>query len=113
MEPINSGHGVARSCVREDALSVQWESVPCEVTTREAEGNCIVPRGRVESNRKRRNSLQDTNLFRRDGVASLRAYGEALADRPAARASVTARHRLHGVVEGGMFRRQSGVSGET
>ena len=32
------------SCVREDALSARWKSLPCEVTTHEAEGNCVAAR---------------------------------------------------------------------
>jgi hypothetical protein len=31
-------------CVREDALSTEWESWSCEVTTHVAEGNCVAAR---------------------------------------------------------------------
>jgi len=33
-----------QSCVREDASSARWESLPCDVTTHEAEGNCVAAR---------------------------------------------------------------------
>ena len=34
----------AIQCVRESVLSAWWESVPCEVTSYVAEGNCVAAR---------------------------------------------------------------------
>ena len=85
-------HGVARSCVREDALSVQWESVPCEVTTHVAEGNCVVrllKSGRRGGEQPEANRQPAGTRTRFGGVqrASLLIQGEAWdrKDRPVAR----------------------------
>ena len=55
-----------------------------------------------------------TNLFRRERAASLRPHGEAwtLKGPTAGVAMTISAERAAHVVEGGMFRRQSGVSGE-
>jgi len=41
---VEAGDKPGHECVREFTLSAWWESVPCEVTSYVAEGNCVVAR---------------------------------------------------------------------
>ena len=63
-------------CVREDALSARWKSVPGMVASPVIEGNCVAARRGGEQPEVNRQSV-GTNLFRRDLVVSLLMCGEA------------------------------------
>src|SRR5512146_988404 len=107
--------GSARSCVREAALSAEWESVRCEVTPHEAGGNCVVCEDWVGSNPRRRNSLQDDEPvsagWTGEPATAWRSPGVLWEVCPSGCCDEKPGGSPH-VVEGGMFRRQGGGSGE-
>jgi hypothetical protein len=103
-------------CVREDALSARWESLPCEVTSHEAEGNCVAARRGGEQPEANGQPAGERTRFGGFALASLRSLAKPGPCERSDRARCgdgESDARNHDVVGGGMSGRQSGVSGET